>query len=112
MILGTLSVDITFRSGTPRDMIKILMKLNRVRDAKRFIRVNYEKVDVLYLIEVAKYIKNPVILADYLKYIKSFILLKYPTININYLNEAESKLFPSTENYRNSESPVKLTQKS
>jgi|GEM_PF-4386855 len=93
MMLGTLAVDITFRSGTPREMVKILMKLDRVRDAKKFIRVNYDKIDVLYLIEVAKYIKNPVILTDYLKYIKSFILLKYPTINITYLNEAESKLF-------------------
>lgn len=93
MMLGTLAVDITFRLGTPRDMVKILMKLDRVRDAKKFIRVNYDKIDVLYLIEVAKYIKNPVILTDYLKYIKSFILLKYPTINITYLNEAESKLF-------------------
>lgn len=93
MMLGTLAVDITFRSGTPRDMVKILMKLDRVRDAKKFIRVNYDKIDVLYLIEVAKYIKNHVILTDYLKYIKSFILLKYPTINITYLNEAESKLF-------------------
>lgn len=93
MMLGTLAVDITFRSGTPKDMVKILMKLDRVRDAKKFIRVNYDKIDVLYLIEVAKYIKNPVILTDYLKYIKSFILLKYPTINITYLNEAESKLF-------------------
>jgi len=92
-MLGTLAVDITFRSGTPREMVKILMKLDRVRDAKKFIRVNYDKIDVLYLIEVAKYIKNPVILTDYLKYIKSFILLKYPTINITYLNEAESKLF-------------------
>jgi len=92
-MLGTLAVDITFRSGTPKDMVKILMKLDRVRDAKKFIRVNYDKIDVLYLIEVAKYIKNPVILTDYLKYIKSFILLKYPTINITYLNEAESKLF-------------------
>jgi len=26
---------------------------------------------------------------------KSFILLKYPTINIAYLNEAEQKLFGS-----------------
>lgn len=50
MMLGTLAVDITFRSGTPRDMIKILMKLDRVRDAKKFIRVNYDKIDVLYLI--------------------------------------------------------------
>lgn len=71
------------------------MKMDRVRDAKRYIRGNYDKMDSLYLIEVAKYIKNTVILADYLKFIKSFILQKYPTINISYLNEAESKLFPS-----------------
>lgn len=41
---------------------------------------------MLYLIEVAKYIKNQYVLEDYLKFIKSFILLKYPTMNIAYLN--------------------------
>lgn len=50
IILGTLIVDMTFRSGTPRDMIKILMKLDRVRDAKKYILANYDKVDPLYLI--------------------------------------------------------------
>ncbi len=85
-MLGTLAVDITFRSGTHKDMVKILMKLERVRDAKKYIKQNYDKIEVLYLIEVAKYIKNPVIFKEYLKYIKSFILLKYPTTNIAYLN--------------------------
>jgi hypothetical protein len=79
-------VDITFRSGTHKDMVKILMKLERIRDAKKYIKQNYDKVDVLYLIEVSKYIKNPNVFSEYLKFIKSFILLKYPTINIAYLN--------------------------
>ncbi len=79
-------MDITFRSGTHKDMVKILMKLERIRDAKKYIKQNYDKVDVLYLIEVSKYIKNPNVFSEYLKFIKSFILLKYPTINIAYLN--------------------------
>ncbi len=62
MILCTLAVDMTFRSGSFKDMLKILMKVERVRDAKKFIKQNYDKLDVLYLIEVAKYIKNHVIL--------------------------------------------------
>ena len=66
-----------------------------MRDAKKFVKQHYEKIEVLYLIEVAKYIQNPVVLEDYVKFIKSFILLKYPTINIVYLNEAEEKLFVS-----------------
>lgn len=90
--MATLAVDMTYRSGTQKEMVKLLMKLDRVRDAKKYIKQNYDKIDVLYLIEVAKYIKNPIIFAEYLKYAKSFILLKYPTINIAYLNEAESKL--------------------
>lgn len=49
-MLGTIAVDITFRSGTPRDLVKILMKLDRVRDAKKYIRANFDKIDVLYLI--------------------------------------------------------------
>lgn len=85
-----------YRSGNQKETLKILMKLERVRDAKKYIKQNYDKIEVLYLIEVAKYIKNPVILADYLKYIKSFILLKYPTINVVYLDEAEAKLFYSS----------------
>ena len=62
MMLATLAVDMTFRSGSYKDMLKILMKLERVRDAKKYIKQNYEKIEVLYLIEVAKYIKSPVIL--------------------------------------------------
>lgn len=86
MMLGTLAVDMTFRSGSHKEIARILMKFERVRDAKRFIKQNYDKIDVLYLIEVAKYIKNPVILEEYLRYIKSFILLKFPTLNIAYLD--------------------------
>ena len=44
MILGTLAVDMTFRSGSCKDMLKILMKLERVRDAKKWIKQNYDKV--------------------------------------------------------------------
>lgn len=62
MMLGTLAVDMTFRSGSCKEMLKILVKLERIRDAKKFIKQYYDKIEVLYLIEVAKYIKNPVIL--------------------------------------------------
>ena len=41
MILATLAVDMTYRSGSVQDMIKILMKLERVRDAKKLIKQNY-----------------------------------------------------------------------
>ena len=47
-MLATLAVDMTFRSGSYKDMLKILMKLERVRDAKKYIKQNYEKIEVLY----------------------------------------------------------------
>ena len=62
MMLGTLAVDMAFRSGSYKDMLKLMMKLERVRDAKKYIKQNFDKIEVLYLIEVAKYIKNSVIL--------------------------------------------------
>jgi hypothetical protein len=50
MILATLAIDMTYRSGSCKDMLKLLMKFNRVREAKKHIVLNYEKMDVLYLI--------------------------------------------------------------
>lgn len=41
MIIGTLAIDMTFRSGSCKDMIKLLMKFNRIREAKKHIKLNY-----------------------------------------------------------------------
>jgi hypothetical protein len=49
-MLATLAVDMTFRSGTQADTARILMKLERVRDAKKYIKQNYSNMDVLDII--------------------------------------------------------------
>ncbi len=50
MIVGTLAVDMTFRFAKPKDMVKVLVKFDRLRDAKKYIKQNYDKLDVLYII--------------------------------------------------------------
>jgi hypothetical protein len=40
----------TSRIGNEKDLLKILMKFERVRDAKKYIKQNYSKIETLYLI--------------------------------------------------------------
>ena len=68
------------------------MKSQRTREGKRFIKNNYEKMEALDLMEMAKYIENIEVKKDFVSYVRSFILKKYPAVNPIYLDEAQSKL--------------------
>lgn len=70
----------------------MIMKSQRTREGKRFIKSNYEKMEALDLMEMAKYIENIEVKRDFVSYVRSFILKKYPAVNPIYLDEAQSKL--------------------
>jgi hypothetical protein len=43
-MLATLAVDMASRISSSQNMVKILFKLQRVRDGKKYIKQNYDKV--------------------------------------------------------------------
>lgn len=69
------------------------MKTQRVREGKRFIKNNYDRMEALDIMEAAKYINNAELKREFIGYSRSFILKKFPTVNPIYLDEAETKLF-------------------
>jgi hypothetical protein len=43
-MLATLAVDMAYRISSCQGMVQILFKLQRVRDGKKYIKQNYEKI--------------------------------------------------------------------
>ncbi|CAM6005794.1 unnamed protein product [Sphagnum balticum] len=77
----------------PKEVLKLLMKNQRVKEAKRYIKMNHEKMEVLDLLEFAHYIKSVDIRREFVKFARFFIQQKYPAMNPLYIDEAEKKLF-------------------
>jgi len=42
----------------PKEVLRMIMKTQRVREGKRYIKSNYEKMEALDILEVAKYITD------------------------------------------------------
>jgi hypothetical protein len=83
---------LTFQTAPAKEVLRMIMKTQRVREGKRFIKANFDKMDALDIMEAAKYITGVEIKREFLGYARLFILKKYPAVNPIYLDEAESKL--------------------
>jgi hypothetical protein len=46
-LLITLSIDLVSQTNAPKEVLRLLMKSQRCKEGKRFIKSNYEKMDVL-----------------------------------------------------------------
>ena len=64
------------------------MKLQRAKEGKRFIKANYDKMEVLDMLEMAKYVISIDRKRQFVKFLRFFIAQKYPTMNTLYLDEA------------------------
>jgi hypothetical protein len=80
-------------TATTKDMLKLLFKTDRLREGKKYLRNNSDKIEVLDMLEVAKYISNMDKRREFVRFVRHFITLKFPSINTMYLDEAEKKLF-------------------
>jgi hypothetical protein len=70
-----------------------MLKKDRLREAKRYLKSNYDKCEVLDMLEVAKYITSVEKRKEFVRFVRLFITQKFPAINTIYLDEAEKKLF-------------------
>ena len=76
-----------------KEILRLLLKTRRLREAKRYLRGNSDRFEVLDMIEAGKYISKVGERKEYVNFIKMFIIHKFPSINTLYLEEAEKKLF-------------------
>jgi hypothetical protein len=53
----TLSIDLTYQTE-PKEALKMIMKTQHIREGMRFIKNNYDKLQALDLLEIAKYINT------------------------------------------------------
>lgn len=57
-ILLTLSIDMANKVCKPQKVFEMLIQTQRVREARRFLKQNYENIETLFIITVSKGIKD------------------------------------------------------
>ena len=91
-ILITLSIDMANRGCKPQKVFELLLISQKVWEARRYLKYNYESIDVLFMIYSAKFIREPNIRKEYLRLTKQFIQKKFPSMTEKYINEAEESV--------------------
>lgn len=78
-------MDMANRICKAETVLEYLMRSQRVREAKRYIKNNYERIDTLFIINIAKEIRSPQSQKDYVIFAKNFIQKKYPNTIDKYI---------------------------
>lgn len=71
----------------------MLLKSQRLKEGKRFLKACSEKFQVLDMLESAKWIANADQRREFVRFVRVFVTQKFPAINSLYLDEAQKKLF-------------------
>lgn len=96
-MLKTLAIDLAWQVHPPKQVLRVIMRSERAREGKRFIRLHHEKMEVLDMLEMAKYLRNYHSRREFVDWLRAFAAQKYPTMSTAYLDEAEAVLFPARE---------------
>lgn len=66
-------------------LYQYLIMSQKIREAKRYVKGNYEFLETLSIINEAKNIEDVNVKRDYVRFAKAFICKKYPNTNEKYL---------------------------
>lgn len=86
-------MDMGKRVCKAETIYEYLLLCQKVREAKRFIKTNYQFVETLSIIRLAKLIENVKIKKDYVHFAKALITKKYPNTMDKYVEEVENEVF-------------------
>lgn len=81
----TLVLDLANQMNPCLDVFMFLMKTQRVREAKRYLKANHERIAVPETMKAATLIKDEFMRKEYIKFVKFFIPQKFPTMSLTYL---------------------------
>lgn len=91
-ILITLAIDMANRACKHQKVFELLLLSQKVWEARRYLKLNFENIEVLFMIYAAKLIRDERQKAEYIKLTKLFIQKKFPSITEKYLQEAEESV--------------------
>ena len=80
------------RSCKHQKVFELLLIAQKVWEARRFLKINFENIEILFMIYAAKLIENTSVRDEYIQLTRNFIQKKFPSITEKYLEEAEESV--------------------